>query len=225
MRAFLLILLRIALAAAGAAALSLVAFAMAPPPLTAFMVEASFERGSPIHYKWEPASRISSSLLVAVVAAEDQRFADHSGFDWTEIRKATHQRTRSGRIRGASTISQQVAKNLFLWPGHSYLRKAMEALLTVMIEAVWTKHRILEVYVNVAEFGDGVFGAQAAALQFFHKHAAELTAPQSALLAASLPNPHDLRVDSPSPSMRRRQASILKQMGAIGGDRWLDRIR
>lgn len=229
MRSALLLLfrlfLRAALTAAGAAALGLVVFAVVPPPLTAFMAQASVERGALVDYDWEPASRISPSLLVAVVAAEDQRFADHSGFDWTEIRNATRQRTRSGQLRGASTISQQVAKNLFLWPGHSWLRKGIEAVLTVMLETVWTKHRILEMYANVAEFGDGVFGAEAAARRFFGKAASALTPPECALLAASLPNPHDLRVAAPSPYMRRRQAAILKQMAAIGGERWLARIR
>lgn len=225
MRFALMLLLRMTLAAAGAAALLVVAFSVVPPPTTAFMVEASIAHGSLVDYDWEPASRISPSLLVAVVAAEDQRFAAHSGFDWTEIRNATRQRTRSGQLRGASTISQQVAKNLFLWPGRSYLRKGLEAGLTVMLEAVWTKQRILEVYVNIAEFGDGVFGAQAAARRFFHKPAADLTAPEAALLAASLPNPHDLRVDAPSAYMRRRQASILRQMAAIGGEKWLRQLR
>lgn len=225
MRSALFLLLRLALAATGAAAVALVVFSVVPVPLTAFMAQDSIARGALVDHDWEPASRISPSLLVAVVAAEDQRFADHDGFDWTEIRNATRQRTRSGQVRGASTISQQVAKNLFLWPGHSWLRKGLEAMLTVMLEVLWTKERILEVYVNVAEFGDGVFGAQAAARRYFHKDATDLDASECALMAAVLPNPHDLRLDAPSPYVRKRQAAILRQMAALGGEKWLRRLR
>jgi len=225
MRAALMFLLRVAVAALGAAAVVLVVFSVVPPPTTAFMIRDSILRGALVDYDWEPAARIAPAMLVAVVAAEDQRFADHSGFDWTEIRNATRQPARGGHARGASTISQQVAKNLFLWPGRSWVRKGLEALLTVMLETMWTKHRILEVYVNIAEMGDGVFGAEAAARRFFHKPAADLDASEAALLAAVLPNPHTMRVSAPSAAVRRRQASILRQMTAIGGEKWLRRIR
>lgn len=175
-------------------------------------------------YDWTSGSRISPHLLVAVVAAEDQRFADHSGFDFEAIEKAARHNSRGGSVRGASTISQQVAKNVFLWPGRSYLRKGLEAGLTVMIEAIWSKRRILDVYVNVAEMGDGVFGAEAASRRFFRKPAASLSASEAALLAAVLPNPTDYRADAPSGYVKRRQQWILKQMRALGGEAWLERL-
>jgi monofunctional biosynthetic peptidoglycan transglycosylase len=218
---FLRILGRAVVAAAGGAAVVVLACSVVPPPTTAFMIRASIERGSLVDYDWVPASRISPDLLVAVVAAEDQRFASHSGFDWTEIRRAADQSNRGGRVRGASTISQQVAKNLFLWPGQSYLRKAIEAVLTAMIETVWTKRRILEVYVNVAEMGDGTFGAEAAAQRFFRKPAANLTAAEAALLAAVLPSPRTRDATAPTAALRKRQLAILRQMQSIGGRSWL----
>lgn len=225
MRRLLMLLVRLTVAAAGAAAVVLLVFSVVPPPTTAFMLRDSVLRGAGVDYDWEPWSRISPALFVAVVAAEDQRFAEHRGFDWKEIRNAAGQHGRKGPVRGASTLSQQVAKNLFLWPGHSWLRKGLEAGLTVLVETVWTKQRILEVYANVAEFGDGVFGAEAAAKRFFDKPAADLSAPEAALLAAVLPNPHTMRVDAPSAAVRRRQAFILRQMTAIGGEKWLRRVR
>jgi monofunctional glycosyltransferase len=199
--------------------------ASVPPPTTAFVLEARFgEDGHAVAYDWEPAARISPWLRVAVVAGEDQRFAEHHGFDFAAIENAASHNRHGGSVRGASTISQQVAKNLFLWPGRSYLRKGVEAVVTVLLEKLWTKQRILEVYVNIAEMGDGVFGAEAASRRFFDKPAAELTREEAALLAAALPDPHTRRVDHPSAELRHRQRWILGQMDALGGLAWLGRL-
>lgn len=225
MRRLLVILLQagLALLATSAAVVGILGFL--PPPTTAFMVEARLARdGRPVAYEWRSESHISPELRLAVLAAEDQRFGQHAGFDFDAIRKAAHHNSRGGSVRGASTISQQVAKNLFLWPGRSYVRKGIEAAFTVLIEAFWTKRRILEVYVNIAELGDGVFGAEAASRRFFGKSAAVLTREEAALLAAVLPNPRTMNVARPSSSVRRRQQWILKQMQALGGTRFLDRL-
>lgn len=224
MRRLVFFLARAVLGLVALTTLVVAVFAVVPVPATAFMVEASIARGGFVDYDWTPDDRISPHLRLAVVAAEDQRFPEHSGFDFEAIEKAVEHNERGGTVRGASTISQQVAKNLFLWPGRSWLRKGLEAGITVLVEAIWTKERILEVYVNVAEFGDGVFGAEAAARRFFDKPAASLTAPEAALLAAVLPSPRRYRADAPSPYLRRRQQWILGQMRALGGTAWLERL-
>lgn len=224
MRALLSLILRTVFGAVAVTALVLAVFSVVPLPTTAFMIESAVRRGATVDYDWTSGSKISPHLLVAVVAAEDQRFADHSGFDFEAIEKAARHNSRGGSVRGASTISQQVAKNIFLWSGRSYLRKVLEAGLTVMIETMWSKRRILDVYVNVAEMGDGVFGAEAASRRFFHKPAVSLSASEAALLAAVLPNPTDYRADAPSGYVRRRQQWILKQMRALGGEAWLKRL-
>jgi monofunctional biosynthetic peptidoglycan transglycosylase len=151
-----------------------------------------------------------------VVAAEDQKFPLHHGFDFKQIDKALQDRERGKHVRGASTISQQVAKNLFLWPGQSWFRKGLEAGITVLIELAWSKQRILEVYLNVAEFGRGTFGVQAASRRFFHKDASHLTRADAALLAAVLPAPNRFRVDAPSNYVKRRQGWIQRQMASLG---------
>ena len=224
MPSLLRLLLRVVFNVAAAAAVAVAALAVVPPPTTAFMLESVLTRRSLISYDWTPVAQIAPSLLVAVVAAEDQRFAEHSGFDLEAIETAARNNRHGGTVHGASTISQQVAKNLFLWPGRSYLRKGLEAVLTMMIETVWSKKRILEVYVNVAEMGDGVFGAEAAADRFFHKTAAELTPSEAALLAAVLPNPLILKADAPSNYLRRRQQWILAQMTRLGDQAWLKQL-
>jgi len=224
MRSLIRLLVRATLALVSITLLVVALLAVVPPPTTAFLVEARLARGASVAWDWEPAERISPRLMLAVVAAEDQRFLEHSGFDLEAIRNAARHNSRGGSVRGASTISQQVAKNLFLWPGRSYLRKGLEAALTVTIEAMWSKRRILEMYVNVAELGGGVFGAEAASQRFFHKPASGLTSSEAALLAAVLPNPQGLRADAPSAYVRRRQQWILKQMNALGGDAWLARL-
>ncbi|MCC7120713.1 MAG: monofunctional biosynthetic peptidoglycan transglycosylase [Gammaproteobacteria bacterium] len=168
-----------------------------------------------LEYAWRPLAAISPLLARAVIAAEDQKFRDHHGFDFAAIEDALATRDAGGRLRGASTISQQVAKNLFLWRGRHWVRKGLEAWFTVWIELLWPKARILEIYLNVAQFGRGLYGAQAASRHFFARPARDLDAPQAALLAAALPNPLRYRVDVPDAAMRRRQAWILRQMQGV----------
>ena len=168
-------------------------------------------------HDWVPWSEISRHAAVAVIAAEDQKFLEHDGFDFEAIDKALTDSRRGRRLRGASTISQQVAKNLFLWPGQSWVRKGLEAWFTLWIELLWPKQRILEVYLNSAEFGRGVWGVEAASRHFFGKPAARLNRPEAALLAAVLPNPRRFRVSNPSPYVRQRQDWILWQMRMLGG--------
>lgn len=200
------------------------------PPFTAFMAARQIEAlraGEPgvrVDYQWRDAPEISAHLSVAVIASEDQRFASHHGFDLEAIRTAAERNARGGRVRGASTISQQTAKNLFLWSGRSWLRKGLEAWYTVLMEAMWPKHRILEVYVNVAEFGDGVYGAQAAAQRYFGKDAAQLGPAEAARLAAVLPSPRRYSAASPGPYVQRRTGEIQRQMRQIGGVGYLDQL-
>lgn len=175
-------------------------------------------------YRWVDLEQISPHAALAVIAAEDQQFPFHAGFDFESIREAVRHNARSTRVRGASTISQQVAKNLFLWRGRSYLRKGLEAWFTMLIEVTWPKERILEVYLNVAEFGRGVYGVEAASRRFFRKPAARLTRAQAATLAAVLPNPVRLRADAPSAYVQKRRAWILGQMRALGGPAYLRQL-
>ncbi|MDH3279665.1 MAG: monofunctional biosynthetic peptidoglycan transglycosylase [Gammaproteobacteria bacterium] len=192
------------------------------PPTSAFMVLA--RRVTPqmqVEYRWVSWDRVSPHLPAAVVAAEDQRFVMHHGFDLYAIRDALDEVRAGGRLRGASTISQQVAKNLFLWPARSYLRKGLEAYFTVLIEFFWTKRRILEVYLNIVEFGPGIFGAAAASQRYFHRPSDRLTESQAALLAAVLPSPHVFNLDAPSPSLESRAARIQEQMRRLTGTRYL----
>lgn len=224
MRRLFLLGLRISLRVGALIAVLVVIFAIFPIPTTAFVLERAVATGHYPDYDWQSGKEISPHLLVAVVAAEDQRFGEHSGFDFDAIEKAAEHNSDGGTVRGASTISQQVAKNLFLWPGRSWIRKGLEVGLTVMIETVWSKRRILDVYVNIAEMGDGVFGAEAAAQRFFDKPASALTPREAALLAAVLPNPRLLRADKPSAYVRRRQEWILRQMTQLGGADWLKNL-
>jgi monofunctional biosynthetic peptidoglycan transglycosylase len=199
------------------------------PPTSAFMIRerllAPADRKAPaVRQQWVDWPHISSQAKVAVIAAEDQTFPDHNGFDFKSINDALGERERGRRVRGASTISQQVAKNLFLWPGQSWLRKGLEAWFTVLIETLWPKQRILEVYLNVAEFGRGVYGVHAAAHVYFRKSAARINAPEAALLAAVLPNPKRMRVNAPSQYVRARQQWIMGQMRGLGGSSLLKRL-
>lgn len=170
--------------------------------------------------QWADYDAIAAPLKLAVIASEDQKFPQHWGFDLGSIHHAMEQRER-GRVRGASTLSQQVAKNLYLWPGQSWVRKGIEAYFTVLIETLWPKRRILEIYLNIAEFGVGTYGAEAAGKKFFGKSAARLNGREAALLAAVLPNPKRLRVDKPSAYVRARQSWILGQMNRLGGPNYL----
>lgn len=167
-------------------------------------------------HRWVDGARISPYLKLAVIASEDQKFIDHYGFDLQSINDALEAREQGRRVRGASTISQQVAKNLFLWPGQSWIRKGIEAYFTALIETLWNKRRIMEVYLNVAEFGRGTYGAEAAAQRFFKKSAAQLNASDAALMASVLPNPIRLRIHAPSEYVRSRQTFILRQMQGLG---------
>jgi monofunctional biosynthetic peptidoglycan transglycosylase len=168
-------------------------------------------------HRWANWQNISANMKVAVIAAEDQRFPDHWGFDFDSMEKAWQNNQRGRKVHGASTLTQQVAKNLYLWPGRSLLRKGVEAYFTVLIETFWPKKRILEVYLNSAEFGKGVFGVEAASRHYFRKPAAQLSAQDAALLAAVLPGPKRFLVDRPTAYVRARQAWVLGQMAQIGG--------
>src|ERR1700676_4394953 len=200
------------------------------PPYTAFMAESQVAAWAAPHsnyvfrHRWVDLARISPSLPLAVVASEDQKFPEHWGFDVEAIEKAYELNQHSHRVRGASTISQQVAKNLFLWSGRSYFRKGLEAYFTLLIEACWPKRRILEIYLNAAEFGHGTYGAEAAAQRFFHKSAARLTRSDAAVLAAVLPNPVRLSATAPSRYVQQRRDWILGQMQALGGSEMLGEI-
>ncbi len=193
------------------------------PPTSAFMVTARLEalfsgqHDYRTEYQWVSLEQISPQAAIAVIAAEDQQFPFHAGFDFKSIREAVRAHEHGGKLRGASTITQQVAKNLFLWSGRSFVRKGLEAMLTIMIETMWPKERILEVYLNVAQFGRGTYGVEAAARHFFHETAARLSRQQSALLAVVLPNPLRLKVDAPSSYVLAQRDWTLKQMAELGG--------
>jgi monofunctional glycosyltransferase len=200
------------------------------PRFTAFMAEAqatAWANRDPnyvFRHSWVDLDRISPNLPLAVVASEDQKFPEHWGFDVEAIEKAYALNQHNHKVRGASTISQQVAKNLFLWSGRSYFRKGLEAYFTILIESLWPKRRILEVYLNIAEFGYGTYGAEAAAQRFFHKPAARLTRGDAAVLAAVLPNPQRFSAAAPSRYVQQRREWILGQMQALGGPEMLDEI-
>lgn len=203
-------------------------FSVLPVPFSAVMVERQLGAifSGNFHYlahsDWVSMDEMTPWMGLAVIAAEDQKFPDHWGFDVGAIEKAlAHNERNENRIRGASTLSQQTAKNLFLWDGRSWLRKGLEAGLTVGIETVWSKKRILTVYLNIAEFGEGTFGVEAASQRYFHKPASKLTMSEAALLAAVLPNPIKFRADAPSGYIRSRQAWILRQMRQLGGEEFM----
>lgn len=172
-----------------------------------------------IRYQWVNAKNISEHVAVAVMASEDQRFPEHSGFDLESIESSINDYREGGKLRGASTISQQVAKNLFLTPSKSFLRKGIEAWFTLLIELLWSKDRIMEVYLNVAEFGDHLFGIEAASQRYFGISAKNINRSQAALLAATLPNPILLKAAHPSAYLLRRQRWILRQMSNLGETR------
>jgi monofunctional biosynthetic peptidoglycan transglycosylase len=202
-----------------------------PPVTSAYMLEARMgalragEKGYRTDYHWVSLERISTNAAIAVIASEDQTFPYNYGFDLKSIRGAVRAAERGRRLRGASTISQQVARNLFLWPGRSFVRKGIEAYFTVLLEALWPKERILEVYLNVAQFGRGIYGVEAAARRFYHEPAARLTAAQAALLAAVLPDPVHWHVDRPSRWLAWKQQWILGQMRNLGGAAYLRDVK
>jgi monofunctional biosynthetic peptidoglycan transglycosylase len=194
-----------------------------PVPISALMVQRQVEawmdgKRYVAQHRWTPLDRIAPAMGVAVIAAEDQNFEEHFGFDWQAIEKAIAHNERSRKKRGASTVSQQTAKNLFLWESRSWARKGCEVYFTLLLETFWSKRRILEVYLNIVEFGDGVYGVEAASRKFFGRPASALNPGQAALLAAVLPSPRRFRADAPSPYLRGRQEWILRQMRQLGGE-------
>ena len=194
------------------------------PPITLTQLN-SWVKGDGLKRDYVNKSNIPYSIKLAVIASEDQLFPDHGGFDWKNIKKAMkYNKKKPGRIRGASTISQQVAKNVFLWQGRSWLRKGLEAYFTKMIEWIWGKKRILEVYLNVIEMGKGVYGTQAAAEAYFNKPAIKLSRKEAALIAASLPNPVRYTVMPRSSYVQQRHFWVLKQMNNLESDKELQQI-
>ncbi len=181
--------------------------AVVPPPVTLLMVKRALA-GDGLDYRWRSIDDISPHLVAAVIAAEDARFCSHGGFDMKAIEQALEANAEGRKLRGGSTISQQTAKNVFLWPGRDWIRKGLEAGYTVLIEAVWSKRRIEEVYLNVAEWGPGVYGAEAAARHWFGKGAADLSPREAARLAAILPSPRRYQAADPGPYVRRRAGRI-----------------
>lgn len=207
-----------------------IVFKFVPVPFTMTMIDRKVKsvfRGedSEIHYSWRSYNRVSREMHLAAVAAEDQNFPHHWGFDFKALQKAYVNNQKGKKVRGASTISQQVAKNVFLWQGQSYFRKALEFYFTGLIEVIWGKRRILEVYVNVAEMGKNTFGAEAAAQRIFKKPAKNLTRAEAARLAAVLPSPNKWSAAKPGPYVTRRTAVIQKYMQALGGVKYLSGLR
>ena len=190
------------------------------PPTTAFMLQDNSGR-APVKYQWVAWEDIGPALPLAVVASEDQKFATHSGFDMKSIRASVEKYSAGAPLRGASTITQQVAKNLYLWPGKNLLRKGLEACFTVLIELTWSKKRILEMYLNIVELGPGVYGIGAASEIYFGKSPTALQDRDAALLAAVLPNPKQLLASDPSPYVRQRQNWILGHMQRLRREQWL----
>jgi len=190
---------------------------MLPPPMTFLMVTRMIE-GEGLSYRWRSLDDISPRLVEAVIASEDARFCEHRGFDMKAIEKALKANERGGRMRGGSTISQQTAKNVYLWPGRDWVRKGFEAGYTLLIETVWGKRRVMEVYLNVAEWAPGVYGAEAASRHWFDKSASELSAREAARLAAILPSPRRYNAAAPGPYVRRRASRVLAAMGTVRND-------
>lgn len=220
-------LLRLVLGVLGLWLTGIIAFAFLPVPFSAVMVERqlgawfSGNWSYVAHSNWVGMDEISPWMALAVIASEDQKFPTHWGFDVAAIQSVLDSEGEKAGMRGASTLSQQTAKNVFLWDGRSWIRKGLEAGLTVGIETVWTKRRILTVYLNVAEMGKGVFGVEEASQRYFHKPASRLSMSEAALLAAVLPNPIRFRADAPSGYVRQRQQWILRQMRQLGGEGFL----
>lgn len=196
-------------------------FRFVDPPGSALMAIHAVQ-GKPVNRQWVPLERISPHLVRAVVVAEDNRFCEHRGVDWRELQDAW-ERSEDGVARGASTITMQVAKNLFLWPARSYIRKVIEIPLAITIDAIWPKRRIIEVYLNIAELGPGVFGAEAAARHHFRKSAARLEPVEAALLAASLPNPIQRNAGRPGVGTRQIAATIMARARYSQGRTWCTR--
>lgn len=210
MRRLVRLLLLLVLAYPALVLVLTLAYVVAPPVST--LMIGRWLQGRPAERSYVPLSRISPTLPAAVIAAEDARFCQHGGVDWTALTEVIEESEEGGPSRGASTIPMQVAKNLFLWPGRSYLRKALEIPIALLVDLVWTKRRMMEIYLNIAEWGDGVFGAEAAARRHFRKAAADLTRREAALLATSLPNPITRNAGRPSRWQGRYAGRILARI-------------
>jgi monofunctional glycosyltransferase len=194
------------------------------PPITMTQL-VSWITGHGLKRDYVSRNNISYNAKLAVISSEDQLFPDHSGFDWKNIKKAMeYNKRKPGRIRGASTISQQVAKNVFLWQGRSFIRKGLEAYFTFMIELIWGKKRILEMYLNVIEMGDGIFGIEMASQKYFNKPAKNLTRQEAAMIAACLPNPKRYKVKPPSSYVLLRSGWVMQQMGFLEPDPDVQRV-
>jgi len=223
LRRLILVLLALALASA----IPVLLLRWWDPPTSAYMLAARLDAALAhdarfrIRYEWVDLEHISPDAALAVIASEDQHFPFHAGFDFRSIREAVRASERGKRLRGASTLTQQVARNLFLWSGRSFVRKGLEAWFTVLIEALWPKERILEVYLNIAQFGRSIYGVQAASETYFRQPAARLTREEAALLAAVLPNPQRLHAERPSQYVLARKEWILGQMRQLGGSAYL----
>jgi monofunctional glycosyltransferase len=212
---------RLFVAAVGAFGLSLAwagIYAVIAPPLTPLMVVRAIANGAEMDRRWMPLPAISPHLVRAVIASEDTKFCAHQGFDWDAIDEAWERRKDGDASRGGSTITNQTAKNAFLWPGRDWLRKGVEAYFTVVIEALWGKRRIMEVYLNIIEWGDGTYGAESAAQAFFDKPASKLSAREAALLAVVLPNPRIWQPNRPTPYIARRAETIRQRMAVVERD-------
>ena len=222
-----LLLIKLPLAFVAVTVLWVLMLKWVPVWVTPLMVSRSIEYRNDDTFrtqkKWRRYERISPEMAKAVIASEDNLFAEHNGFDWKEMRKAIDDhKTKGKKLRGASTISQQTAKNVFLFPSRSFVRKAFEAYFTLLIEWIWGKERILEVYLNVAEMGKGVYGAEAAARAFFDKNASELTRREASLITACLPNPIDRHADRPSQYVSKRAGQIRSLIPKIAYPEWIE---
>jgi len=205
----------------GTTILVVILFRFVNPPFTLLMIERGFERKSAgkdwkIDKDWKNFNEIADAMKRAAVAAEDQTFLENHGFDFKSIEKAIKKNAHSKKLIGGSTITQQTAKNVFLWPGRSFLRKGLEAYFTVLMEIFWTKKRIMEVYLNVIETGDGIYGMEAAAQNYFGKPASELTNQQAAAIAVIFPSPLKWSATHPTRYLRHRQYLIMKNMRRLG---------
>jgi monofunctional glycosyltransferase len=220
----LLLLRKLTLWFLGLSIVGTLVFAYLPIPFTPLMIVRVWEqmwdgeRDMRLKKDWESLDNISTEMQLAVVCSEDQDFLEHEGFDFKAIKKAYKYNKTHKKKRGASTISQQTAKNVFLWPSRSWLRKGFEFYFTFLIEVIWSKERIMEVYLNVIEFGDGIYGAEAAAQHYFNKAAKDINRSEAALLAAILPSPLRYSVANPQANVRERQHWVMRQMRMWGGE-------
>jgi monofunctional glycosyltransferase len=230
MRVILKWFLRIIVAFVAASVLGVLVFRFLPVPFTWLMLMRKAEavmdnkKDTEIMYKWKALEGFSKDVPLSIIASEDQLFPEHFGFDFKAIEKAVEQNSKRKKIKGASTISQQVAKNVFLWPGRTYIRKGFEVWFTLLIEAFWPKWRIIEVYMNVAETGRLTFGFEAAAKRYFNTSAAKLNSAQAALITAALPSPLKMNPARPSAYHQKRKQHILGQMQLLGGKEYLKRL-